>query len=81
MRQGDTILTHLYMEEQWLIKYSGEINFQTEPFSQETEITGHPLAHLVVSMEKKEASVPSEMDLFLTIRHYDEKGVESQYNS
>jgi hypothetical protein len=55
---------------------SGEIYFETEPFTEETEITGHPLAHLAVSIEASGDSSPSEMDIFLTIRHYDTNGKE-----
>ncbi|KAH7133855.1 Alpha/Beta hydrolase protein [Dactylonectria macrodidyma] len=57
----------------------GELNLRTNPFSEKTEITGHPLAHLVVSVLEKEGSVPSDMDVFVTIRHYDEQGKEIFY--
>lgn len=56
----------------------GEINLRTEPFTEESEVTGHPLAHLAVSIQAKGSAVPSEMDIFLTIRHYDQVGKESQ---
>ena len=57
---------------------SGELNFRTEPFAEETEITGHPLAHLAVSTEEKDGLIPSDMDIFVTIRHYDAEGKESK---
>jgi len=45
----------------------------TEPFPEQTEVTGHPLAHLVMSLDKSsDGSAPSEMDIFLTIRHFDQ---------
>jgi predicted acyl esterase len=57
---------------------SGEVNFRTEPFAQETEITGHPLVHLAVSTQGKDGSTPSDMDIFVTIRHYDAEGKEGK---
>ena len=55
---------------------SDEITFESEPFTEEVEITGHPTAHLAVSLLPLDGSAPSELDLFLTIRHYDQLGNE-----
>ncbi|KAF3770722.1 hypothetical protein M406DRAFT_59624 [Cryphonectria parasitica EP155] len=52
------------------------VQFTTAPFEKETEITGHPLAHLCVS-----ATGPPEtdIDIFVTIRHLDASGQEIFY--
>ncbi|RSL56817.1 hypothetical protein CEP53_006692 [Fusarium sp. AF-6] len=57
----------------------GELNLRTGPFPEKTEITGHPLAHLLVSVADKEGSRPTDMDIFITIRHYDQEGEEVFY--
>lgn len=36
------------------------------------------MAHLAVSVDQKEDSVPSDMDIFVTIRHYDADGKEGE---
>jgi predicted acyl esterase len=47
------------------------IRFETSPFEAETEITGHIVAHLNVSVSPHANSedVPIDIDLFLTLRH------------
>jgi predicted acyl esterase len=57
------------------------IQFTTAPFPTETEITGHIVAHLSVSMSPDPASptIPSDIDLFLTLRHLDAAGNEVFY--
>lgn len=57
------------------------IQFTTPPFEHETEITGHVVARLSVSASSSEASVqpPSDIDLFLTLRHLSPKGKEVHY--
>lgn len=53
------------------------VQFTTAAFEHETEITGHPVAHLCVS-----ATGPAEdtdIDLFVTIRHLDAAGEEIFY--
>ncbi|KAI8686824.1 PepX-C domain-containing protein [Fusarium sp. Ph1] len=57
----------------------GELDLRTDPFHEKTEITGHPLAHLLVSVADKEGSTPTDMDIFITIRHYDTEGKEVFY--
>ena len=55
--------------------------FHTDPFAEETEIAGHPLAHLSVSVHVKDHSTPSDMDIFVTVRHYDAEGKEGNLKS
>ena len=47
------------------------ISFRTAPFETETEITGHVTAHLNLSITKSVDSqeTPSELDVFVTLRH------------
>ncbi|KAM0472429.1 hypothetical protein ACHAP7_008582 [Fusarium lateritium] len=58
---------------------TGELDIRTKPFSERTEVTGHPMAHLVVSIGNKEKSQPKNMDIFVTLRHYDHVGKEIFY--
>lgn len=55
---------------------SGEVNFRTAPCEEEAEITSHPLAHLVASVSSMDGASPCNMDIFLTLRHYDSQGNE-----
>lgn len=56
------------------------VSFSTAPFEKETEITGHIVAHLNVSVSQSDAgSIPSDLDLFLTLRHVSAKGTEILY--
>ncbi|KAF2102969.1 X-Pro dipeptidyl-peptidase protein [Rhizodiscina lignyota] len=51
-------------------------------FKTETEITGHIAAHLNVSVspcDEQPDQVPSDMDIFVTLRHLDAKGKEILY--
>lgn len=49
-------------------------------FDKETEIAGHPLANLVVGVkERADGSAPTDIDLFLTLRHFDQEGKEIFY--
>ncbi|SPO04335.1 probable hydrolase, CocE/NonD family [Cephalotrichum gorgonifer] len=57
------------------------VQFTTAPFTQETEFTGHIVVHLNVSalsLPDKRTS-PSEIDLFVTLRHLDAHGAEIYY--
>lgn len=56
----------------------GNIIFETTPFTQETEITGHPILRLSVSLNELNGSTPSELDIFATLRHYDAQKQESE---
>ncbi|KUL83000.1 hypothetical protein ZTR_09328 [Talaromyces verruculosus] len=56
------------------------IHFTTTPFTNETEITGHIVAHLNVSMSALEKlPTPRDIDLFLTLRHISPQGKEVFY--
>lgn len=57
------------------------LRVETEPFTQETEITGHIVAHLNVSVTPYPDSeiIPSDIDLFLTLRHISPAGQEVFY--
>ncbi|EGP86986.1 unnamed protein product [Zymoseptoria tritici ST99CH_1A5] len=58
------------------------VQFTTPPFPSETEITGHIVAHLSVSASQAspgQATTPSDIDLFLTLRHISPSGKEIFY--
>ncbi|KAK4235270.1 Alpha/Beta hydrolase protein [Achaetomium macrosporum] len=56
------------------------IQFSSEPFQQETEITGHIVVHLCVSATPQpRGPTPSDIDLFLTLRHISSEGKEVFY--
>ncbi|KAF6845343.1 X-Pro dipeptidyl-peptidase C-terminal non-catalytic domain-containing protein [Colletotrichum musicola] len=55
------------------------VSFTTEPFEQETEITGHLVSHLNVSVTPDNAGAEPDIDLFVTLRHIDPSGQEVFY--
>ena len=57
------------------------ISFRTAPFETEAEITGHITAHLNLSATKSGDSEerPSELDVFVTLRHLGPDGKEIHY--
>ncbi|KAK5069241.1 hypothetical protein LTR64_008604 [Lithohypha guttulata] len=56
------------------------LQFATAPMQKETEITGHIVAHLNVSVTPYiGGSLPSDIDLFLTLRHISAAGKEVFY--
>lgn len=57
------------------------VQFTTAPFEKETEITGHVVAHLCVSASSAaaEQTPPSDIDLFVTLRHISPEGKEVFY--
>ncbi|OBT99002.1 hypothetical protein VE01_02513 [Pseudogymnoascus verrucosus] len=56
------------------------LSFQTRPFEEETEVTGHIVVHLNVSMSgDRWGSTPSDLDLFLSLRHISPAGDEIFY--
>lgn len=56
------------------------IQFMSPPFTSETEITGHIVAHLNVSMSPDPgAPTPRDIDLFLTLRYISPAGNEVFY--
>lgn len=58
-----------------------QLQFSTAAFEEPTEITGHIVAHLNVSAtpSKLSDSTPSEIDIFLTLRHVGPDGREIFY--
>lgn len=55
------------------------VQFVTEPFEQETEITGHPVAHINVGVTPASGVEDPDIDVFVTIRHLDPTGKEIFY--
>ena len=56
------------------------VQFTTPPFEEETEVTGHVVARLSVSASAdSKAQQPSDIDLFLTLRHISPEGKEVFY--
>ncbi|KAJ5554254.1 hypothetical protein N7513_004213 [Penicillium frequentans] len=56
------------------------LTFTSAPFVSETEITGHIVAHLHVSISRDRwGGSPSDLDLFLTLRHFSPSGEEILY--
>lgn len=56
------------------------LQFTTAPFEAETEITGHIVAHLNVSMSPHPGGpMPKDIDLFLSLRHLSPQGQEISY--
>ncbi|KAE8140004.1 Alpha/Beta hydrolase protein [Aspergillus pseudotamarii] len=61
-------------------KASDMVTFQSAPFEKETEITGHIVAHLNVSVSRDQwGNSPSDLDLFLSLRHISPSGDEVSY--
>jgi predicted acyl esterase len=64
------------------LKHQHLVQFTTEAFTKEVEFTGHIVAHLNVSASSIDSSLgtgPSDIDLFLTIRHLDSENKEILY--
>lgn len=57
------------------------VSFTSPPFEAETEITGHIVVHLNVSIARRQwqTTTPSDMDLFLSLRHISPTGDEIFY--
>ncbi|OJJ32251.1 hypothetical protein ASPWEDRAFT_116865 [Aspergillus wentii DTO 134E9] len=57
------------------------VSFTSAPFESETEITGHIVVRLSVSMSRRrwQSTTPSDMDLFLSLRHIASSGEEVFY--
>ncbi|KIW10097.1 hypothetical protein PV08_11057 [Exophiala spinifera] len=69
-----------YLAPSFDVQNPHKIQFVSEPFTKETEITGHITAHLNVSVEKLPGKGdPSEIDLFVTMRHVYADGKEVFY--
>ncbi|OBR08125.1 LOW QUALITY PROTEIN: X-Pro dipeptidyl-peptidase protein [Colletotrichum higginsianum IMI 349063] len=66
--------------ERQLLKHeamTGELNFHTKPFTEAVEITGHSLTSSPLFLDQ-DGFTPSDMDIFVTVRHYDVNGDESR---
>ncbi|KAF1738056.1 Cocaine esterase [Beauveria bassiana] len=63
------------------VNEQNKLQFTSAPFVAETEITGHIIAHLNVSISAvaPTQSTPWDMDLFVTLRHLDAQGNEILY--
>ena len=63
------------------LKEPQSVQFSSLPVEQETEVTGHITAHLNVSMNPQigSSTTPSDIDLFLTLRHISPQGKEVFY--
>ncbi|PSN64649.1 alpha/beta-hydrolase [Corynespora cassiicola Philippines] len=54
--------------------------FITDPFKKETEITGHILAHVNVSVTRNPGgTVPKDIDIFMAMRQWDAEGNEKVF--
>ncbi|PWY97384.1 alpha/beta-hydrolase [Testicularia cyperi] len=77
-----TLQTSLDKVQTGTLSYRGHdgdsLLFNTK-FERETEITGHPTLRLLVSVAEQEGHTPSEIDLFVTLRHLDAGGKEIFY--
>lgn len=63
------------------LKNQQMVQFISKPFEEEAEFTGHIVAHLNVSVTaiNDQESQPSDIDLFLTLRHLNAEGKEVFY--
>ena len=78
---SDKMLTTRKTETTGVLRYEapkGDITFHSPPFTTKTEVTGHPVARMNVALSARNGSAPSEIDLFVTLRHFDTDGKESQ---
>jgi predicted acyl esterase len=55
------------------------VQFTSAPFEFETEITGHIVAHLNISLTADIPSGQNDFDVFVTLRHISNKGAEIFY--
>ncbi|PNY26270.1 Uncharacterized protein TCAP_03796 [Tolypocladium capitatum] len=65
-----------------IVSYSapkGGVTFVTPALGKDMEVTGHPMLRLSISAEEDQGSVPSELDIFATLRHIDQEGNEVFY--
>jgi hypothetical protein len=57
---------------------SGRLHFMSAPFEEESEITGHPSLTITTSLSSRDGSDPTDIDIFITIHHYDNNGKEGE---
>ncbi|KAF2163617.1 hypothetical protein M409DRAFT_68510 [Zasmidium cellare ATCC 36951] len=58
---------------------SSYLAFRSQPFPRQTEITGHPSVRLSISLAPYNGSSPSDIDIFVALRHIDVAGKEICY--
>lgn len=75
-RPPGKVLEELTYDALATLDHQSLLQFTTEPFDKETEITGHPVAHLCVSAT---GPMNTDIDIFVTIRHLDASGDEIFY--
>lgn len=62
------------------IEHQQSVQFTTDPFEEDTEITGHSVAHLNVSASQDtDGNTPTNIDLFVTLRYIGPDGTEVHY--
>lgn len=62
------------------IQHQQFVQFTTDPLEEETEITGHAVAHLNVSAtQDTHGNTPTDIDLFVTLRYIGPDGKEVHY--
>jgi putative CocE/NonD family hydrolase len=74
--------THISYNALGNLKNQQLVHFTTDAFTEETEFTGHIMAHLNVCASKNHLSSqsgPRDIDIFITIRHLDATGKEIFY--
>ena len=77
----EKMLTPQKSEAAGVVRYQapkGDVTFHTTPFMEKTEVTGHIVVRVNVSLADRDGSKPSDIDLFLTLRHFDMDGNESE---
>lgn len=80
VRPGQPLATKLSYRALGKGRPSDILNFTSAPFESETEITGHIVAHLNVSVSRDRwGSSPSDLDLFISLRHLSPSGEEISY--
>lgn len=80
--QPNQLLTNVSPNAEAIIEYDGltgePVQFSTPAFTTKTEITGHVLAKLAMSVGKKD-TCPKDLDVFVTLRLMDKDGKEVFY--
>lgn len=66
-------------QESWDGLTGESVLFSTLPFERETEITGHPVLRANVAVASDGDHTPTDMDIFVTLRHIDSQGKEVFY--
>jgi len=67
-----------FKTDRYLTFISGQLQFMSAPFEEESEITGHPSLTITTSLSSRDGSKPTDIDIFVTIHHYDSSGKEGK---